>query len=280
MRPWLATWPPILRALMALAAAFGVSLLLARNSGWQFPPWGWALAVGALAALLGRLLRLEGWWMFILAGFPMAVLAFAALGASPGWYLALFLLLWLVYWSSFSTRVPLYLSGPKVRAALLARLAAAGARASAPAGAPDIAPDIAPAHGALHFIDLGCGLGGLVLALARARPDGRFRGVELAPLPAAVGWLRARRAQLPNLQLARASLWEEPLAGHDVVYCFLSPVPMPRLWEKACREMRAGSLFISNSFEVPGVPPDEVIEVGDLRGSRLLVWVMQGAVVA
>ena len=37
---------------MALAFAFGMSLLLARNSGWQFPPWGWALAVGALAAIM------------------------------------------------------------------------------------------------------------------------------------------------------------------------------------------------------------------------------------
>jgi hypothetical protein len=264
MRPWLATWPPILRALMALAVAFGVSLLLARNSGWQLPPWGWALGLGALAAVLGRLQRLEGWWMPILAGFPMAVLAFATLGASPGWYLGLFLLLWLVYWSSFSTRVPLYLSGPKVRAALLARLAAVGARA----------------HGPLYFIDLGCGLGGLALALARARPDGQFRGVELAPLPAAIGWLRARRAHLRNLQLARASLWDESLADRDVVYCFLSPVPMPRLWEKACQEMRAGSLFISNSFEVPGHPPDETIEVHDARGSRLLVWHMKGPTAA
>jgi hypothetical protein len=276
MRPWLATWPPILRALLALAAAFGVTLLLARNSGWQLPPWGWALGVGALAAVLGRLLRLEGWWMPILAGFPVAILAFAALGASPGWYLGLFLLLWLVYWSSFSTRVPLYLSGPKVRAALLARLAAAGAPTYAPANAPAIAPAQSP----LYFIDLGCGLGGLAMALARARPDGRFRGVELAPLPAAIGWLRSRRAGLSNLQLARASLWDESLAACDVVYCFLSPVPMPRLWEKARREMRAGSLFISNSFEVPGHPPDETIEVHDARGSRLLVWHMKGPTAA
>ena len=268
MRSWLTTWPPILRALMALALAFGMALLLARNSGWQFPPWGWALAVGALAAVLGRLSWLEGWWMPILAGFPMAMLASAALGAPPGWYLALFLLLWLVYWSSFGTRVPLYLSGPKVRAALLARLPAAGPTEGHAAGMPAAAP--------LRFIDLGCGLGGLALALSRARPDGQFRGVELAPLPATIGGLRARRARLPNLQLVRASLWDEPLGQCDVVYCFLSPVPMPRLWDKARREMRAGSLFISNSFGIPGEEPDEVIEVNDARGSRLLVWVMKG----
>jgi precorrin-6B methylase 2 len=259
MRLRLATWPPILRALLGLLAGFGISLLLARNSGIRLPPWGWALSVGALAALSGRALRLEGWWMAILAAFPAAVMGLASLTLAPGWYLGLFLLLWLVYWSSFSTRVPLYLSGPKVRAALLARL---------------------PAGPALRFVDLGCGLGGLALALARARPDARFRGVELAPIPAAIGLLRARFAALPNLQLSRASLWDEPLGEQDVVYCFLSPVPMPKLWEKARREMKAGSLLVSNSFTVPGHEPDEIIEVGDARGSRLLCWRMPGPATA
>jgi hypothetical protein len=46
-----------------------------------------------------------------------------------------------------------------------------------------------------------------------------------------------------------------------VVYAFLSPAPMPRLWEKICAEMKPGSLFISNSFPVPGQAPDRVIEV-------------------
>jgi hypothetical protein len=33
-----------------------------------------------------------------------------------------------------------------------------------------------------------------------------------------------------------------------VVYAFLSPAPMAALWDKVRREMRAGSLFISNSL--------------------------------
>ena len=56
-------------------------------------------------------------------------------------------------------------------------------------------------------------------------------------------------------------LWATDLSRFDVVYAFLSPVPMPRLWEKVQKEMPPGSLFISNSFPVPGVTPDRVIEV-------------------
>ena len=33
-----------------------------------------------------------------------------------------------------------------------------------------------------------------------------------------------------------------------------------------------GSLLVSNSFEVPGVPAGEVIALHDWRDSRLLLW--------
>ena len=60
--------------------------------------------------------------------------------------------------------------------------------------------------------------------------------------------------------------------GFDVVYAFLSPVPMPALWSKVCREMRPGSRFISHSFEVPGETPQRTIPVAGREGARLLVW--------
>jgi hypothetical protein len=36
---------------------------------------------------------------------------------------------------------------------------------------------------------------------------------------------------------------------------------MPKLWLKVKAEMPAGSLFISNSFPVPGEVPSRIIEV-------------------
>ena len=60
----------------------------------------------------------------------------------------------------------------------------------------------------------------------------------------------------------------------NVVYAFLSPVPMPALWAKARREMKPGSRFISHSFEVPGEFPQRVIPVEGREGARLLVWDM------
>jgi SAM-dependent methyltransferase len=256
--------PPILRALLALGLGVVVAAGLLRLLLWLLPPlagpvaqlpaWALALWVGVVAAILGLPLALERWWSAFLVLLPPAFVAMLGLELGAGWYGALFLLLLGIYWSTFSTRVPLYLSGHKVRSALRELLP--------PAGAP------------LRFIDLGCGLGGVTLALARERSDGTFTGVELAPLPAWIGQLRRRLRGPANARLLRASLWDQALGDYDVVYAFLSPVPMPALWEKALREMRTGALLVSNTFVVPGVPPDRIVEVDDARGSRLLLWRM------
>jgi hypothetical protein len=65
-------------------------------------------------------------------------------------------------------------------------------------------------------------------------------------------------------------MWRERLNDYDVVYTFLSPAPMPQVWEKAVAEMKSGSLFITNSFPVPA-PASEVVAVKDERCSRLFL---------
>ena len=250
-------WPPILRAGLALLVGIVATLALLRSVPWTLPDWTLAACVGVISALIGRGLGLEGWWSAMLVLLPPLFVHMLALDLGAAWYLALFGMLLLVYGSTFSTRVPLYLSGRKVRAALLALL-------------PDPIP--VPDDQRLRFIDLGCGFGGVVLSLARARPDGDFLGVELAPLPALIGWCRGRLSGFPNARLRRESLWNVDIRDADVVYVFLSPVPMPALWDKARREMKEGALLVSNSFVIPGVPADRVIEIDDARGSRLHVW--------
>ena len=86
-------------------------------------------------------------------------------------------------------------------------------------------------------------------------PDWLITGIEAAPAPFAFSRWRGRFTH--NLSLLRADFWQHPLAGYDVVYAFLSPVPMPELWAKARREMAPGSLLISNSFAIPNVNPEK-----------------------
>lgn len=125
-----------------------------------------------------------------------------------------------------------------------------------------------------RLIDLGSGLAGTLVRLARAYPAARFVGVETAPLTFALSWLRCLPRR--NCQVHPLILWRVDLGEYDVVYCFLSPAPMAALWEKARAEMRPGAMLISNSFAVPGVEPAEVLSIDDWRGSRLLIWYPAG----
>jgi len=112
----------------------------------------------------------------------------------------------------------------------------------------------------------------LLLSLARARADLQFQGIELAPLPALISRWRVRRANLANCRIQWGSFWRVNLRDFDMVFAFLSPVPMPELWRKARAEMRPGTLFISSSFKVPGQSAQRIIKVHDRRGTELNVW--------
>ena len=208
-----------------------------------------SLAQGVIAALIGWMLRLPPWWIPINLVFPLAI-ALGATLAVPAWvYLAAFLSLAGIYWTSFRTRVPLFLSNGRTIDALAALL---------------------PADRDFRFLDLGCGTGTVLARLSRRFPMATFAGVELAPLPFAIGWLRSL-SDGRRYRMSRQDLWQCDLGAHDVVYAFLSPVPMAELWRKAVSEMRPGTLFVSNTFAVPGVPPDEIVgRAGEKR--PLYVW--------
>lgn len=246
-------WPPALRALLAhliaAVAVFGVAYAMKTFAGEPLPILFAALAQGMLAAGIGTRFGLAGWWLPIQLLFAPALVLGLALPVPPEIFLGGFALLLLIYWNSFGGRVPLYLTGPQTTAALEGLL---------------------PKRPGLKFVDLGCGLAGPLLALAAKRPDATFVGIESAPVPLAIAWLRARGKA--NVSVRFGNLFKHDLAPYDVVYAFLSPEPMPALWVKAKAEMRPGTLFISNSFAVPDVKPDMVKDVGDLRRTRLFAY--------
>ncbi len=231
--------PPASKAFLIQLAAF-----LAAHS--FAPPWSTlqlSLLEGFLAAVFS--LRMERWWIPIQFCFAPFVVLALEIGIDPLWYLAAFLVLGLVYWNVMTTRVPLYLSGEAV-----ARILA------------DVIPD-----GAFEFADLGSGTGGLIANLGRLRPEGHYFGIEIAPLPFLLG--RIRHFGNAGVEMKWGSYERTDLSRFDAVYAFLSPVPMQDLFTKVLKEMKPGSIFVSNTFEVPGFPPDEILEAG---GRKLYLW--------
>lgn len=240
---------PLRHALLAqtLAALMTAALLLALP-GLLAQPLLLAAVQGLGAALVSHLRHGPPWWLPIhLVFMPLALLA-SGLGL-PSWiWLAGFMALLLVFWRTDRSRVPLYLSNTTTCTALAGLL---------------------PAD-PVAVVDLGCGDGGLLRRLARARPDCRFTGFEHAPLTWAWAWLCSR--SLGNLEIRYGDFWRQPLGGYALIYAFLSPVPMPRLWSKLKAEMATDALLVSNSFAVPDVRPSRIVAVADGRRSRLYCY--------
>ena len=256
MRSLFAKLPPSVIALLLQVAAFIVLLLFARATAIGMPPLLFALFCGALAAAFSRVAGLARWWIPIQFLFVPALQLMLSLELPPNFFLVAFLILLVVYWSTFRTQEPLYLSSHKIWRAMELLL-------------PPAAPDKN-----FTFIDLGSGLGGVLTHLAKARPDGRYEGVEAAPLPFLWSWLRIRLGGHINCRVKWSSLWDCDLANYDVVFAYLSPVPMDELWQKAQLEMRPGTVFISNTFNVTEHPPQQTFTVDDLHRSTLYIWYM------
>lgn len=212
--------------------------------------WGGGLAYLFSALIAARLRFLPWWWYPLLAsGLPL-LLWMAARPVSPVYYLAAFVLLWLFYKDNQRERVPLYLTGHSGIAVLNEWLCR-----QQPAS----------------FADLGCGLGSVVCHLARKHPEIHFTGIESAPLPWLIARWRARRCD--NCDIYYGNFWHYDLSTFDMVYVFLSPQPMSRLWLKASKEMRAGSCLVSYQFEIPEVEAD-LIEADAGDKSPMYLWAM------
>ncbi|WP_426172698.1 class I SAM-dependent methyltransferase [Massilia sp. TWR1-2-2] len=243
--------PAVQALLLQLAAAplTVAALLLLLRAGTPVSLAGAGLLQGVCAAALSGWRRLAPWWLAIQLLFPLALLAGVSLQLPPTLFLGGFLILLLIYWSTFRTQVPYYPSGRRAWDAVAAVL---------------------PPDRPLFVIDIGSGLGGLVLDLARRRPDSTFVGIELAPLPWLASALRARLAG-SGARFVRGDYEQLDLGDYDAVFAYLSPAAMDGLWRKASAEMRPGSLLLSYEFKIGAKPPDiNIMPTG--AGPALYGW--------
>jgi hypothetical protein len=244
--------PPLRQLALQFAAVMVVLSLAWPYYGINGEPMPWpalAAAIGSVALLLASITRQPWWWRLIHAAFAPLAWAVALLEIDPGWFLLAALMLLLVYRGALSGQIPLYLSNRETARTLA---------------------NLLPASAGLRCVDLGAGLGSMLRPLATTRPDSWFVGVENAPLTWLGGKLLALRQ--PNCEWRWGDLWRTDLSQFDVVYAFLSPVPMAALWAKVEKEMKPGSLFVSNSFPVPEVEPSEIVEVDDERETLLYCY--------
>ncbi|MDO9419632.1 MAG: class I SAM-dependent methyltransferase [Herminiimonas sp.] len=228
---------PAVQALFFQILSFLIVLLIARSLGSILGITMHILLIAFLQGLISAGFSywrgMAAWWIAIQFFFPFVLLFGLFLQLPPSLFLFAFLVLLFLYWSTFRTQVPFYPSN----------LATWNAVA-----------ELLPKDRSVHLIDIGSGLGGLVLNLAKRRPDSHFLGIEIAPLPWLVSMLRARFTR-SAAQFTRGDYGRLNFAEYDVVFAYLSPVAMPALWKKARTEMRQGTMLLSYEFPIPQVEP-------------------------
>lgn len=235
-------WP----ALLAWALSIGL---------WRWTDQAWTLAAGALMVVGPWGHHLGGPWrrIMVAAGGPLAAILLdrTALSGSPYWAWAA-LILWCLYPARHWREAPWF----PTRSGALQGLNQA---LPLPQGA--------------RVLDAGCGMGHGLRALASQYPRAHLVGADWHPI-----WLTLGRWIWPwwspaewsgNIQWLRGDLWTLPWQDYDLVYVFLRPEVMPKVWQKWQAEARPGTWLLSLCFECPGATPARKLE--PVKG--LPIWV-------
>jgi hypothetical protein len=219
------------------------------EADWTFSILTLVQMQAILAAIFSYLAGMTSWWRWIHFGFPIAVLGMSNWHVPNELYLAGFIISLSLFWTTFRSQVPFFPSRPVVWRQVSKLL---------------------PKNKSVRLIDIGSGLGDMPMYIAKVRPECYIEGIEIAPLPWLISFLRAKI--LRNSAIFRLGDYRSlDFSNYDVIFAYLSPAVMLALWEKARQEMRSGSLLISLEFEIPGVAPSMRI-AGNKNAPMIYAW--------
>ncbi|HRQ61408.1 MAG TPA: class I SAM-dependent methyltransferase [Alphaproteobacteria bacterium] len=152
-------------------------------------------------------------------------------------WVLLFVLGWQAYILIFNRGIPNIRTAPALRRAMIDKLKEAGAK---------------------RIYDLGSGGGDLSRTIAAALPDAKVTGLEISA--GAVRRAQGRGKHLPNLEYIQGDFMKADLSQADALVMFLIDTMMPPLREKLRKELKPGTIVISNKFPLGGdwVPAEEL----------------------
>jgi len=233
--------PPAFIALLIGCFAAVISLLIEEfcsNYLHSKPPRVlFLLLQGLISAFIARVIKLANWWQWILLIFPLAIWLALKLDLTPHFLFGGFLLFVMMYWSVFLTQVPYYPSGQ---------------------GVSDRVAQLIDHKKQLKIIEIGSGLGGFSMRLAKIRPNSSYLGIEIAPLPLLISLIR-KKIERSKVSFKLGNYQKVDFANFDLVFAYLSPAAMPKLYEQCSTQMKSGSFLVSHEFIVPTVKPSDIL---------------------
>ncbi len=113
------------------------------------------------------------------------------------------------------------------------------------------------------IIDIGSGWGTLVVAVAKKHPTQRVIGYELSWLPWCFSLLRKKCLGLTNLTLYRANAFDADINSAGVLFCYLFPEAMEKLYHKLVMECSHQIIVVSNNFALPHIQAHSTVTLND-----------------
>ena len=211
---------------------------------WNLLVW----FIGFVAFVLSILCRQAFWWWGIHFFFCPLLFFLLQLQLPPEWFLVAFIIFFLIFRGAATTQVPLFLTNRATLCEIDKIFCSESQRQK---------------KESLCFFDAGAGIASVIVFLAKKYPNHCFVGVENSPIPFLIGKIRTRHWH--NIDWRYGNFERQNFKKADVLYAFLSPAPMPQIWKQALCQMPKGALFLSNSFEVPGITAEKNIQSDSSR---------------
>ncbi len=109
-----------------------------------------------------------------------------------------------------------------------------------------------------NFYDLGCSRGSLSLAMKKSLPGLKICGVDNSPIKIFFAKLRSKIFGR-KIDFKKKDIFALDLSRADIVYAYLWYDLMPRLERKLKKELKRGSIVITNTTSFPNWRPNRKI---------------------
>lgn len=114
--------------------------------------------------------------------------------------------------------------------------------------------------------ELGSGWGGFSFQVAKLDPQ-KVVAYELSPIHIVYSKIKAKFNK-SRVKFIRGDFFQADLSDADIVYTFLMPKVVERLWQKMKAECRPGTLMILLGHDISGVEPLGKIQVDNIAKDK------------
>lgn len=124
----------------------------------------------------------------------------------------------------------------------------------------------------VNVFELGSGWGNIIFSLAIKYRGAKISAFEVSFVPWLFSMFIKRVMRFSNITIHRKNFFSTSLRNADYVICYLYPAAMEKLKSKFEKELKSGTVIISNAFSVPSWKPVKVVSINSLVYTNIYLY--------